>query len=125
MNLGGLFDLEEKQNKVKQLEKKMAAENFWSNQAEAQKVIDESNQIKGLIDGFMSLEEQFEDVDVTYELVVEEEDQELYVELTQEVDELLEEINKFEIEMLLSGPYDSKIGRASSREGEECGTGYG
>lgn len=107
MNLGGLFDLEEKQNKVKQLEKKMAAENFWSNQAEAQKVIDESNQIKGLIDGFMSLEEQFEDVDVTYELVVEEEDQELYVELTQEVDELLEEINKFEIEMLLSGPYDS------------------
>lgn len=107
MNLGGLFDLEEKQNKVKQLEKKMAAENFWSNQAEAQKVIDESNQIKGLIDGFMSLEEQFEDVDVTYELVVEEEDQELYVELTQEVDELQEEINKFEIEMLLSGPYDS------------------
>lgn len=107
VTLGGLFDLDGKEQKIEQLESKMSQANFWDDQAEAQKVIDEINQLKGLVNGFLELQEQLENIDITFELVEEEADEELFMELAKEVENLQEKINNFEIEMLLSEPYDS------------------
>lgn len=107
VTLGGLFDLDGKGQKIEQLESKMSQANFWDDQAEAQKVIDEINQLKGLVNGFLELQEQLENIDITFELVEEEADEELFMELAKEVENLQEKINNFEIEMLLSEPYDS------------------
>lgn len=107
VTLGGLFDLEGKEQKIEQLESKMSQANFWDDQAEAKKVIDEINQLKGLVNGFLELQEQLENIDITFELVEEEADEELFMELAKEVENLQEKINNFEIEMLLSEPYDS------------------
>lgn len=85
----------------------MTNPNFWDDQDHAQKVINETNQLKGFVNGFVSLQEEFEDVDLTYELVQEEDDKELYMELTQQVKSLQDEVNNFELEMLLSEPYDA------------------
>jgi len=107
VTLGGLFDLDGKEQKIEQLESKMSQANFWDDQAEAQKVIDEINQLKGLVNGFLELQEQLENIDITFELVEEEADEELFMELAKEVENLQEKINNFEIEMLLSEPYDA------------------
>jgi len=107
MILGGLFDLEASKQRVSELESEMTVEGFWDNQKEAQKVIDETNAIKSSIESFEKMENRFDNVEVLYELVKEENDQDLYSELDQEVSLLRNDLNDFELEMLLSEPYDA------------------
>lgn len=107
MILGGLFDLEASKQRVSELEAEMTMEGFWDNQKEAQKVIDETNAIKSSIESFEKMEKRFDNVEVLYELVKEENDQDLYSELDQEVTLLRSDLNDFELEMLLSEPYDA------------------
>lgn len=107
MILGGLFDLEAKEAEIKKLENKMAEPNFWDDQDGAQKVINETNQLKSFVSSFTSIQDRLDDVEVTYELIKEENDEELYAELTEEVANLQKKMNDFELEMLLSEPYDA------------------
>lgn len=107
MILGGLFDLEANKERIHELEEAMTATDFWDDQDHAQKVINETNVIKQFVDTFEQMAESFDDLEVLFELVKEENDQDLYEELDQGVSTLRDEINEFELEMLLSGPYDA------------------
>ncbi len=84
----------------------MAEQTFWDNHEAAQKVIDESNWLKSKVDQFDSMAEAMEDAEVMYELVKEENDEELLVDLSESVTVLLSKVKDFELEMLLSEPYD-------------------
>ncbi|MGM8212563.1 peptide chain release factor 2 [Virgibacillus sp. W0430] len=103
----GSLDLEAKQEKIGHLESKMAVPNFWEDQAAAQEVISELNHLKGHVNSFTNMAEQLENVDAMYELVSEENDPDLFQELETEVEGLRKKINDFELEMLLSEPYDA------------------
>lgn len=105
--LGGLFDLDVKRERIEELELQMSTPDFWNNQGEAQKVIDEVNELKSYVNNFDEIEGNLDDLEVTYELVKEEADQELFEELNQNVTELTKEINEFELQMLLNEPYDA------------------
>src|SRR5690625_3255740 len=85
----------------------MTAPNFWDDQAEAQKVIDESNRLKNYVETFEEMEERLENTFVLYDLVKEENDEDLRGELDKEVVQLGTDINDFELELLLSDPYDA------------------
>ncbi len=54
------------------------------------------------------LNESYENLDLTYELVKEENDQELLAELEEEITVLAQKMNDFELQLLLSEEYDSK-----------------
>ncbi len=84
----------------------MTEPGFWDQQENAQKVINEVNGLKGLVHTLEEHEESHENLEVSYELVKEEEDQELRKELEEEVTSLVENLNEFELNMLLSEPYD-------------------
>jgi peptide chain release factor 2 len=107
MNSGGLFDLDKKKERIKELELEMADPSFWNDQEAAQAVISEANGLKGYVNSFQDLEERIENVEVSYELVKEENDQELFDDLQSEITELKKGINDFELQMLLSEPYDA------------------
>ncbi len=85
---------------------RMTEPEFWDNQEEAQKVINESNQLKSYVEGFEELEEKLENLEVSYELVKEENDPELFADLEQEITGLRSAVDQFELQMLLSEPYD-------------------
>lgn len=104
--LGGLFDLDEKQERIAELEEKMTDPDFWNDQDSAQGVINESNGLKEQVDTFLSMESTYEDLEVSYELVKEESDKELEAELANGVRELSQTIDQFELQLLLSEPYD-------------------
>lgn len=106
--LGGLFDLEGKRERIAVLEKEMTEPGFWDDQRGAQKVIDESNGLKRIVDLFEEIEETYENLEVSYELVKEEADEELFQDLNEQLEVFIEKINEFELEMLLSEPYDAK-----------------
>lgn len=106
-NLGGLFDLDVKNERIKELELQMTEPGFWEDQEKAQTVINESNGLKQYVNGFEAIAEKLEDLEVSYELVREENDEELFNELDEEVGQLRKDINDFELQMLLSEPYDA------------------
>src|SRR5690625_4033171 len=85
----------------------MARADFWEDQQHAQKVINELNHIKGKVNAFEEVTEKLDNVEVLYELVGEENDPDLFNELKQEISSLHTNINDFELEMLLSEPYDA------------------
>ncbi|KKE79828.1 peptide chain release factor 2 [Oceanobacillus caeni] len=85
----------------------MTEPDFWDDQNAAQKVINESNNLKNYISSFEEIEERYEDMEVSYELVKEEKDQELFDELNEEMTTFLNDINDFELQLLLNEPYDA------------------
>lgn len=84
----------------------MAAPNFWDDQQAAQKVINEANALKDLVGEFNHLNESYENLQVTYELIKEEPDDDLQRELESELKKLTKELNNFELQLLLNEPYD-------------------
>ncbi len=85
----------------------MTEPGFWDNQDEAQTVIQEVNGLKQYVNSFEAIAAKFDDLEVSYELVKEENDDDLFAELNQEIIALQESINNFELEMLLNEPYDA------------------
>lgn len=84
----------------------MAQPSFWDDQKAAQEVIDESNALKESVNEFSELNETYENLEVSYELVKEEHDAELLKELEGEVKPLVKAMNEFELYLLLNEPHD-------------------
>ncbi|MBT2670837.1 peptide chain release factor 2 [Streptomyces sp. ISL-14] len=91
-----------------QLENEMTHPDFWNDQQKAQNVINETNALKEQVNQLSDLNESYENLDLTYELVKEENDQELLAELEEEITILSQKMNDFELQLLLSEEYDSK-----------------
>lgn len=84
----------------------MSDPSFWENQEQAQKVISENNGLKAMADTYRQLEASLEDLEVSYELVKEENDADLVKELNSGIKDLVNKLNDFELQLLLSEPYD-------------------
>ncbi|TKH06886.1 peptide chain release factor 2 [Peribacillus simplex] len=104
----GSLDLDEKEARIAQLENEMTHPDFWNDQQKAQTVINETNALKEQVNQLSDLNESYENLDLTYELVKEENDQELLAELEEEITVLAQKMNDFELQLLLSEEYDSK-----------------
>ncbi|MDC3416139.1 peptide chain release factor 2 [Aquibacillus salsiterrae] len=102
----GSLDLEEKRARIAELDEQMSAPTFWDDQQTAQKVINEVNGLKDLVQTFDKHVEQLDNLEVSYELVKEEDDEDLREELETEVQVLTKQLNEFELLILLSEPYD-------------------
>jgi peptide chain release factor 2 len=84
----------------------MTEPGFWDDQRGAQAVINEANALKDMVGSFTDLNDTYENLELTYELVKEEYDEELKDELEQEVKGLSQEMNEFELQLLLNEPHD-------------------
>lgn len=84
----------------------MTDPDFWNDQQKAQTVINEANALKDQVNQLSELNESFENLDLTYELVKEESDAELQAELEEEITQLSQKMNDFELQLLLSEEYD-------------------
>lgn len=102
---------------------------FWNDQQAAQTVISESNGLKDQVNEFYKLAETFENLELTYELVKEEDDEELRTELEEELGQLVSSLSQFELNLLLSEPYDKNnailelhpgAGGTESQDWEAC-----
>lgn len=84
----------------------MAEPDFWTDQAEAQKVIQEVKHLRDQVDTFIQLSEQVEEAGVMLELLEEEEDESLYREQLETLKQVDKTLNQFEIKLMLNEPYD-------------------
>lgn len=86
----------------------MANPDFWNHQEEAQKVIDENNQLKGKYDAFHDLESKVSELQVMLELLQEENDNEMLIEFDDLFNETKKALDKYQLRLLLNEPYDSR-----------------
>lgn len=106
MHSGGLFDLEKMALDIKENDEKMAQPDFWDDSEKAQSFINQANDLKNKYDSFMSLDNRYEDFELMLELIEETNDQDLLVEIIEGVQKMHLDIERFELSMLLSEPYD-------------------
>lgn len=79
---------------------------FWNDQQAAQVIINEANGLKAIVNEYKELVDTHENLDMTLELLREEPDEELQAELGSELAEFQQKMADFELQLLLSEPYD-------------------
>ena len=104
--LGGLFDLDLKNEMIENFEVKMSAPDFWDDNESAQAVIAEMNAVKGSVDQYNKLQQEYDDISLMVELADEENDEDLAKEVTSGVQALVKKLEEFELQLLLNEPYD-------------------
>ena len=87
----------------------MAAETFWNNREQAQKLIDEANSLRKKTDPLLQAEKQLEDLRVMVELGEAEPEPaqiQLQSELERDVGKFARDLDALELRVLLAGPHD-------------------
>lgn len=84
----------------------MMMDDFWSDQRRANALIDEMNGFKEQIESFRNLQHLLHTIEETQALLKEGYEEEWHQLLDDEVGHFVEAMNTFEIEILLSKPYD-------------------
>ncbi|MCI5049059.1 MAG: peptide chain release factor 2 [Rickettsiales bacterium] len=92
---------------LESLNEKAEDPNLWDNPDAAQKLLKERTALENMIEGYRSLDQQFQDALGLYELAEEEADQETADEAEKNLEEVARKISRLEIESLLSGEADS------------------
>jgi len=85
----------------------MQAPDFWDDQEKAQKVTQRVADLKDRVAAFEQVERIYGDLTALVELGEEEDDAGLAAEAETEIEGLQRRLEKMELEVLLSGPYDS------------------
>lgn len=101
------FDIVGQEEKLKKLEEKTSAPEFWAeNNEETKKVLSEIKKIKNKVTNYRKLEKEIDDSLEFTELANETEDEDLSKEIIRNTKKEQKELNKLEIETLFSGKYD-------------------
>ena len=98
----GVFDLGGLKNSLKNLDEKLRDENIWNNQEEASKLLKEQKEVKSSLEKFEKWTGILEDALLSLEL----DDEGLMCEALAGVKNLEKELDKFDLEQMLSGEYD-------------------
>ena len=104
------LDVAHKEEKIAELEYKMGEPTFWDNPEEAQKINQELNDVKISVDKYKALVAKYDDVQVMWELGMEDKDESLEADVVADMEAINKSLEELQLEVLLSGKYE--IGRA-------------
>ena len=93
---------------IAKLEEQTAAEEFWGDIKNSQKVLQRISQLKNKVAAYTSLETAFDDTMTLIELADEEEDLSMFDECREGVTKFEDELEKQTLSTLLNGEYDAK-----------------
>lgn len=91
---------------IENFEVKMSAPDFWDDNDKAQALIAELNAVKGSVDQYTKLQQDYDDAVMMAELADEEGDDDLAVEIGNSVTAIVSKVEEFELQLLLNQPYD-------------------
>ncbi len=106
--LRSIFDIPALNAKINDLEQISAQPDFWDDQENAQKQLQELNDYKSNLEQVQGWSTSLEDASAILELLDLEEDEGLLTEAEKTVNKLNRELDLWELQQLLSGPYDKE-----------------
>lgn len=107
-DLGEALGISAAKEKIAELEARSAAEGFWDDLENSQKVLKETSKLKNKVSAYEGLCGDFDDTLTLIEMADEEGDESLIPEVTESVDRVLKTIEDMRMSTLLSGEYDGK-----------------
>ena len=108
MNSGGTFDLDTREERLRNLDQMMTAPDFWDDQEAARTVIDESNRLKGWVEPWAELSSAVENLDALVELLEMEDDVDLAAEFESGLSALARGVEAIEVKTMLQGEDDHR-----------------
>jgi peptide chain release factor 2 len=102
-----IFDLAGKQETIKKLEEQASVPSLWDDPEEAQRILQQLSQLKESLTPITALNHRSSDLAELAEMVSDD-DEDMLLELTADTENLLKDLEKFELETLLSGTHDGK-----------------
>jgi peptide chain release factor 2 len=101
-----IFDVPAIAAKIGDLEQTAAQSEFWENSDQAQKTMRELDALKSYLEKFERWQKSIENLDAIAELLAIEDDPALANEAKQSLTQMLQEMDRWDLEQLLSGTYD-------------------
>jgi peptide chain release factor 2 len=101
------FDIDNLNKELSELEKKTEEPEFWNNQKESSKVLSELKNIKNKIVSYNKLKNEIDNLIELIQLVKKDFDNEILNEIKKNTNNVQIQLDKLELETLLSGKYDS------------------
>ncbi|HXH64040.1 MAG TPA: peptide chain release factor 2 [Mariprofundaceae bacterium] len=106
--LRGPFDVETKQEDLRELNARIEDPNLWNHPEEAQKLMQERTRLERLLNSFNGAKSKLDDQATLFELGAEEGDTDSQVEAAQGLDEVEAVIEKLELAQMLGGENDAE-----------------
>lgn len=107
MKWGIHFDVAGRGEKIAELEYKMGEPGFWDEPEKAQAVMQELTGIKDSVVKYNGLRAQYEDLQVLWQMGMEDGDESVFEEVERELGAVNHALASMELEMMLSGKYDA------------------
>ncbi|PSB15154.1 peptide chain release factor 2 [filamentous cyanobacterium CCP2] len=102
-----IFDVPALTAKIEDLEQRAAQPDFWDNQAQAQKTLQELNDLKSHLQQFEQWKTSLDDTRAILELLELEADEALLQEAQSNITHLSRDLDQWELQQLLSGTHDA------------------
>ncbi len=106
MKWGIHFDLARKSDRVSELEQTMEEPSFWDDADRTQVVMRELKGLKATLEEYQHIKSLYEDVQTLIQMGYEEEDDSLFPEIEETLNQFIEDLEKLKLSTLLSGEYD-------------------
>jgi len=104
--LGGIFDWDQAQKRLQELDTEAEAPHIWENPENAQKIMQERTALRDSLGIILSLEKELEDTLLLYELGESEGDEGCCTEAEKTLQKLATQASRYQIDSLLSGDAD-------------------
>ena len=107
VDLGAALKIDKLKNDIVELEAKTQESNFWSDQENSGKVLQNIRALKDKVENYEKLVRQYEDTLTLIEIAIEENDEGVTAEVESEVKDILKKEGEQRIATLLCGEYDN------------------
>ena len=103
---GGIFEKNDINKKLKELEKTLLSENFWKDKSKVKKTVKEKKIYEDILNSFKSSTNEVKNLRDLYNLALDEKNDEILKDCDDKIEQLLKQIKKNEINCFLSGEND-------------------
>ena len=104
--LGGIFDKNKINEKIKNFDKKISQEDFWKNKLSAQKILKEKKFFGNILENYNFTIKEIENLEQLLELATQENNSAVIKDCEKKINLLLNQIKKTEVSCFLSGEND-------------------
>ena len=106
MTYGGHFEVEKKENRIKELEQKTTEPGFWDDAKASDEIFGKLNVLKNKVNKIKTLKEKINN-DLEMLEAMDTIDDEILELISMDIDNIKENYDAFELEVLLNNPYDN------------------
>lgn len=105
--LGGIFDYDVKKERLEEANAELEQPNVWNEPERAQALGKERSLLEGIVDTIDEITQGLDDITELLALALEEDDEETFNEISNELAQLEEKLGQLEFRRMFSGPHDS------------------